>query len=36
MKCHFHEQMVFAIFVAKGDTDQFFWEITAYEQYNFH
>ena len=29
--------MFFQIFVSKGDTGQgFFWEIIAYEQYNFH
>ena len=27
--------MVFQIFVAEGETDKFFWEIIAYEQYNF-
>ena len=27
---------VFQIFVAKGDTYQFFWEIIVYEPYKFH
>ena len=27
---------MFQIFVAKGDTDQFFCEIIVYEQYNFY
>ena len=33
---YLHEQMFFKFFVAKGDTGQIFWEIIAYEQYNFH
>ena len=33
---YFHEQIIFQIFVPKGDTGQFFWEIIVYEQHNFH
>ena len=33
LNIYFHEQMVFQIFVAKGDICQFFWKIIAYEQY---
>ena len=33
---YFYEQLFFAIFVAKVDTGQFFWEIIAYEQYHIH
>ena len=33
---YFHEKMFFQIIVPKGDTGQFFWEIIAYEHYNFH
>ena len=32
---YFHDQIILQIFVAKGDTRQFFWEIIAYEHYNF-
>ena len=33
---YFDEQMFFEIFVAKGDTSQFFRDIIAYEQHNFY
>ena len=32
----FHEKTFFQIFVTKGDTGQYFWEVKAYQQYNFH
>ena len=34
---YFHEQMFFQLFMEKGDTGQFLWEIIQfYKQYNFH
>ena len=32
---YFHEHMFFQMFVAKGDSGQFFLEVIAYKQYNF-
>ena len=33
---YFHEQILFQIFVANGDSGQFYLEIIVYEQYSVH